>query len=210
MPLNERLLRLAVLKQGEKVLVRQVRPLVELDFDAKKDQFMQEFEQHPVTQEIAEGPDALSRITQLAMAGGNLFSFLGFKRSQKPIDALRTFFDRNIRLGRTRAGRLQGNKVIFNTPIDLPTVAEVDEFAARNSDTRLEWTSRPFTSALSRGVAGFGQYLFNIAKGFPSSRSGPAVQVKGKLRGGSVGPIPYIGPLVANLKRLFASPRSRG
>jgi hypothetical protein len=101
-------------------------------------------------------------------------------------------------------------QVIFNTPIDLPTVTEVDEFSARDGDTRLEWTSRPFTSALSRGVAGFGQYLFNIAKGFSSSRSGPAVQVKGKLRGGSVGPISYMGPLIANLKRLFASRRSRG
>ena len=96
MPLNERLLRLAVLKQGERILVRQVRPLIELDFDTKKEQFMQEFDNHPVTREIQEGPGAMSRVTSLAMAGGNLFSFLGFKASQNPIGALRTYLDRNI------------------------------------------------------------------------------------------------------------------
>lgn len=207
MALNERLLRISVAKQGERVLVKKVRPLIELDFDTKKEQFMKEFDENPVTQEIQQGPGAYSQIPSLAEAEGNLFSFLGFEAGKNPTSALREYFERNIRLGRTRAGVIKGQKVEFKTPVAFPTVNEVDAEASRNGQTALEWTSRPFTQLLSRGIPGLPSYLFNIAKRFPTSRSGPAVQAKGALRSGSMPPVPYIGPLLGILKRLYGPKR---
>jgi len=203
MPLNERLLRIAVAKQGERVLIKKVRPFIELDYETKKEQFMEAFNADPVTQEIEGGPSAYSRVNSLAMAGGNLFSFLGFDAGQEPIEALREYFDRSIELGRTRAGQVRGTKVVFSTPVKFPTVTEVDGYVGSTSETQLEWTSRPFTSLLANGVPGLPNFLFNENKNFPSSRSGPAIQAKGQLREGSLGAIKYIGPLLGTLKRLY-------
>lgn len=207
MPLNERLLRLSVLRQGERVLVKKVRPLIELDFNTKKDMFLREFDQHPVSQEISEGPNAFSNISSLASAGGNLFSFLGFSSSQNPIAALRLYFFNSIRLGRTKAGQLKGSKVEFVTPVNFPTISEVDAEVARNKNTKLEWTSRPFTSLLAGGIPGLPRYLFNESKRFPSSRSGPAVQTKGDLRSGDTPKIAYVPELLGYLKRIISSKR---
>lgn len=207
MPLNERLLRVAVAKQAERVLIKKVRPLIELDYESKREQFMEAFNSDPVTQEIEEGPSAFSRVGPLATAGGNLFSFLGFEAGKQPVGALREYLERSIELGRTRAGVVKGSKVIFSTPVKFPTVAEVDSFVAANPETRLDWDRRPFTSVLANGVPGLPNFIFNEEKGFPTSRSGPAIQSKGKVRNGSLGRIPYMGPLLAHLKRLFGPKR---
>lgn len=207
MPLNERLLRVAVAKQAERVLIKKVRPLIELDYESKKEQFIEAFNSDPVTQEIEGGPSAFSNIGPLATAGGNLFSFLGFEAGKEPVGALREYLTRSIELGRTRAGVVKGSKVVFSTPVAFPTVAEVDAFVATNSETKLDWDRRPFTSVLANGVPGLPNFIFDEEKGFASSRSGPAIQSKGKVRNGSLGPIPYIGPLLANLKRLFGPKR---
>ena len=207
MPVNERLLRLAVAKQSERVLVKEVRPFVKLDFETKKEMFLEAFDEHPVTQELNDGPNAFSRNSKLSSTGGNLFSLLGFDADQKPAVALRTYLDANVKLGRTGAGQVVGKKIRFTTPVNFPTVEEVDAAMSENSDSSLEWTSRPFTNLLSRGISGLPRYLFDISRGWgnPPSRSGTAIQVKGKLQTGSLGPIKYVGEVLGVLKRLLSN-----
>lgn len=204
MPLNERLLREAVAKQGKRVLTAKMRPIIEMDFKVKKQQFLNEFDQHPVSKEIEAGPHAFSSFSSLAHAGGNLFSFLGFSEGQKPIKALREYFKDNINLKDTRRTRVKGRNIIFETPVEFPTVEEVDEFAASDSETSLaRWDDRSFTQILSRGVPGFPNYLFND-EGFPNSESGTAVQVKTKLRGAESVKSNYVGDLLRKLKNLLS------
>lgn len=205
MPLNERLLRLEFAKQGEKTLVKQVRPYIQLDFETKKDIFFEEFDAHPVTQELEAGPTAYSSIPSLAYSGGNLFSFLGFFSNQNPAQALRKYLEKNIKLGRTKAGKPHGEMITFSTPVNFPTLEEVDGAMSSEKDGKLEWTDRGFTSLISRGIPHLGQYIFDIAKGwgFPPSRSGTAIQTKNKIRSGSFGGVPYMNELLGRLKRML-------
>ncbi len=208
MPLNERLLRIAVMKQAEPVLVKQVRPFVKLDFESKKEQFLRAFDEHPVSQEISDGPGAFSRIPELASTGGNLFSLLGFYAEQHPIQDLREYLDNNVVLYKTRAGKLTGDKVEFETDVLAPGEDEINAWMSTDPETALEWTGRSFTELLANGISGLPQYLFDLSRDFSQipSRSGPAIQVKNNLRGGELGPVPYVHDILAQLTRII-SPR---
>lgn len=209
MPLNVNILRTVVAKQAEKVLVRQVRPIIKLDFEAKKEQFLDEFDADPVSEEIEGGPEAFSQIPEIASAGGNLFSLLGFDADQKPIESLREYLKDNTVLYKTSAGRISGNKIIFETDVLAPTEEEVNAAMAQSPETALAWTGRSFTDLLARGVSGLPNYLFDLTRDFSRipSRSGPAIQTKNPRRGGEVGQIPYIRRLLSSLSRIISPTR---
>lgn len=208
MPLNERLLRIAVANQGEKVLVSKVRPFVELDYQVKKEQFLNEFDANPINQEIAAGPNATTNVSALSNSGGNLFSFLGFKSSQSPITALRNYFQNNIVLGRTRAGTVRGRKIIFSTPVNFPTIEETNSFIKTNGDTKLQHWTRSFAQILEKGIPGLPKYLFSDDPPFKKSRSGTGIQIKGSIKGRPNMPqLPYLSEIVGKLKAFFTSNR---
>lgn len=205
MPLDQRLLRIAVARQGERVLVKQVRPFIKLDFETKKEQFMTVFNEHPVTQEIEEGPKAFSRQQELANTGGNLFSLLGFYAEQHPIADLREYLVGNVVLYKTHAGQVRGDKVTFDTEVLAPSEEEINSWMANDPGTSLEWTGRSWTELLARGVSGLPSYLFDLTRDFSRvpSRSGPAIQVKGNLRSTQLGPIPYIRSVLSSLTQII-------
>jgi len=206
MPLDQRLLRIAVARQAERVLVKQVRPFIKLDFETKKEQFMAAFDEDPVTQEIEAGPEAMSHISELANTGGNLFSLLGFYLEQHPIQDLREYLENNVVLYKTRAGKMKGDKVVFDTDVLAPSEDEINAWMSGDPDTALEWTGRSFTELLAKGVSGLPNYLFDLTRDFSEvpSRSGPAIQTKGNLRKGAskLKPIPYIRGVLNTLTRI--------
>lgn len=207
MSVNVRLLRQQIVAQADRTIKPQVEKAVKLDFKVKQAQFLEYFDQHDVTKEIKAGPNARSRVPALAATGGNLFSLLGFYAEQNPITALRAYLKKSVTLGDTRRGKLKGNKLVFETPVFLPTQQEVDTFAAADDQTNLEWTDRPFTNAIENGISGLPRYLFDKIRantgGFAASRSGPAVQAKNTIRGGSTPGIAYISDVLGYLKRLI-------
>lgn len=210
MPLNKRALQIAFTKGVEKTVATKGRELAQLDFETKKEQFLEAFDDHPVTKELEGGPTAMSSIPAIAEAEGNLFSFLGFYKGEKPAAELRAYLDKNIVLRRGRT-EIKGNRVTYTANVAFPTVEEVD--AAMAKKVPLDWVSRAFTQLISKGIPGLPRFLFRENPRFPSpepSRSSTAVQTKGKpLRGGSFGGVPYIGELLGTLKALFASRRSK-
>ncbi len=208
MPLNVNVLRTVVAKQAEKVLVRQVRPVIKRDFEAKKEQFLEAFDADPVSEEISGGPEAFSQISELASAGGNLFSLLGFYAEQKPIAELRDYLEHNVVLYKTSAGKVHGNKITFETDVLAPTEEEINAAMAQNPEAKVgdDWSGRAFTDMLDRGPTGLPNYLFDLTRDFSRipSRSGPAIQTKGKaLRNANVRPIPYVKRLLGVLSRLL-------
>ncbi len=206
MPLNELALRNFVAKQGAPVLIRQVRPIIKLDFETKKELFLKQFDENDISQEISEGPEAYSRIPALSQSGGNLFSLLGFYAEQKPIESLKEYLQDNIVLYKTNAGKMVGNNIMFETDIIAPTEEDINSVMASDSESKLEWTSRSFTDLLARGVSDLPQYIFDLTRDFSSvpSRSGPAIQTKGNLRSASVPPIPYVRNLLISLRRIIS------
>ena len=197
MPIQTRLLRIEIAKQAEPQIRRKIRSLVKLDFDTKKEAFMERFEKDLVTQELRAGPEAMSSF--ISDTEGNLFSLLGFKAGKEPADELKSFLDESIKLQPTRKGEIQGDKLVYATPVEIPTVAEVNDAMSRR--VPLKWSSRGFTDLIARGISGLPFYLFSLTRKFKNSQSGTAIEIPNKLRTGSTKPIPYIGPLLGLLKR---------
>lgn len=199
MPVNVRLLRLEVAKQAEPQIRAQIDKIVKLDYKTKKEQFFEDFESHPVTQEIEEGPTALSSY----IPGGNLFSLLGFYKEQKPVQALRDYLKRTIKVGDTRPGKRTGETITFETPVEMPTLGDIDQHLSGDPQSKLDWDERSFTQLIRRGISGLPYYLFSLVRDFSKvpSRSGTAIQTKGSaLRSGSVGPIKYVDELLARFR----------
>lgn len=207
MGLNVRLLRQQILEQSDRTVRPQIEKAVKLDFKVKKEQFIEYFDNHDVTKEIEAGPSAFSRIPSIAATGGNLFSLIGFYKEQNPITVLRSYLKKSVKIGETRRGVLKGNKMVFSTPVEIPTQEEINIAMASDPQASLEWTDRSFTGLLANGITGLPKYLYNLAKsnrgGFAASRSGPAIQTKNTLRNGSTGPIPYVSDVLGYLKRLI-------
>jgi hypothetical protein len=207
MAVNVRLLRQQVAAQADRTIRPQVEKAIALDFKTKQRQFLEAFDNHDVTKELKAGPNARSRIPAIAATGGNLFSLLGFYAEQDPIGALRKYLKASVTLGKTRRGKLVGTKMVYETPVEIPTVEDIDTFVTSDPQTNLEWTDRPFTNAIANGISGLPKYLFDKIRansgGLAASRSGPAVQTKNTLRSGSTPGIPYISDVLGYLKRLI-------
>lgn len=205
MPINTRLLRVVIAQKAEPILAPKVRALAKLDLDVKKKMFLKEFDNHPVTQELQEGPYASSRF----VPGGNLFSLLGFYASQNPVKALRRYLDEKIILKRrTQKAKLKGNNLVFQFPVEIPTLDEVNAAIASDPESKLEWTGRSFTDMIMNGIPGIPQYFFRVFPSLnsPPSRSGTAIQTKNKVASGSFRGTKYINELLRVFK-MSISPR---
>lgn len=196
MPIQTRLLTIKIAREAEPQLRRKIRSLVKLDFEAKKEAFLEAFDKDPVTEELRAGPELDGSISG---AEGNLFSLLGFPAADEPADDLRAYLDESITLQPTRKGEIQGDKLVFKTPVQIPTVEQVDTAMAK--EVPLPWTGRAFTDLISRGISGLPYYYFSLTRRFKNSYSGTAIEIPNKLRSGSTKPIPYVGALLTFFKR---------
>ena len=203
MPINYRNLRIEIDRQSKDAIYRKVKPLMQAEFEARKQVVLDEFDAHPVTQELEAGPDASSQFIDTAH-GGNLYSFLGFNAGENPTEAIRKVLQEDLRLNISQTTReVHQNTIIFKTPVRMPTLTTFHDKVG--SQVPLEWTSRSFTDLLERGITGFGQYLFDTIRNFGgASRSGPAIQInKGTLRGGSAPRIKYVSEFLARFRSLI-------
>jgi hypothetical protein len=205
MPVNTRLLRIEVSRQAERQIGAEMDKLIKSDFKAKRDELMNEFDTHPVTEEIKAGPRAMSRY--VSSSEGNLFSFLGFDADQKPISALRSWLKQNIKLGVTRRKRKNDGTIEFTTPVEIPTLEDADTAMSVDTEAKLSWIDRSFVSLIERGITGLPNYLFSLTKNLRNSRSGTAIQTKSKIRSGSLGRISYISGILSNFKRRITGGR---
>lgn len=158
-----------------------------------KEQFMQAFDENPITQELESG--AFAEGSEILPAGyGNLFSFIGFYSDDTPIDELRAFLNRNIRL---HPNPLIREKTYLYT-VSIPDMEDVGSVTPMPFGTARSWVL-----SLEKGISGFNRYLFDLERDFAASRSGPAVQTDRKhiLRSGNLGAKPYLSKLFKDFKR---------
>ena len=148
-------------------------------------QMLNEFESHPVTQEISAGPKA-SNISKTLSGKGNLFSFIGFESGKAPIKP------RRLLLERTTVEFLAISKGTVDFKVNFPTNEQIYEV------TQMPWAKgRSWVRGVEHGMSGIGQYMYGN-KDFSQSRSGSAIQNKGKLRGGNFRNTSYISEIRRN------------
>jgi len=151
-------------------------------------QMLQEFENHPVTQEIDSGPNGYNQSGTLG-GYGNLFSFIGFEEGMDPISPIRFLLKKALQI--KKIDKNQQN-IIMEFLVELPSKEDI--FQA----TPMPWASgRSWAEGIEKGISGLGMYLNVESFG---SRSGEGVQSKNKVRSGSFRNTQYLSNILNNLQ----------
>ena len=165
-------------------------------FKSKKKFIINQFKEHKVSQEIKGGNSVESSF----LPKGNLFALLGFYDGSHPVDDLEDFLEENITLERDPSINYNGNQIVYNFNVSMPTSRELREV------TPLTWDeSRSWLDEIENGVSGLTRFIFYKYFSTDSSRSKSGLQSKG--RGSDyvnyARPISYLNDLLANFKREF-------
>ena len=149
---------------NNRAVKKMVRDIVQEEVEKEKALFQQDFESHPVTQELDGGENA-SNISGTLGGYGNLFSFLGFNQGANPTEPVK-FLIQKITLDSNIQATGNGFRVRVNVP-------SKDDFGAVS---RLPFEGgRSWLLDIERGISGLGAYLYGR---FASSRSGTGIQSK--------------------------------
>jgi hypothetical protein len=150
-------------------------------YEQSKINFINEVESHPVSQEISDGPNA-TNISNTLGGKGNLFSFIGFDKSQKPIDDLMSVIKKSFSI------RKQEKKDRNRYIIDYATLDKIKSVTSMPWEAGNSWAVR-----IEKGISGFSNYMY---KKFENSRSGSGIQTENSLRGGSFRKTNYLTDII--------------
>ena len=160
-------------------------------FKEIKQEMINEFLGHPITQEIMGGPSA-SNISGTLGGTSNLFAFIGFNEGDDPIAPILTLLENvTFQYESDIKNSTRGLGVNFKVNLPLPE----DIFVI----TPLPWaTGRSWAQGIERGLSGLGHLLIKN-----KGRSGAAVQTSVKVRGGRFQNGPYISTFLSKYKKKF-------
>tara|TARA_R110000824_G_scaffold27105_4_gene92479 strand:+ start:988 stop:1611 length:624 start_codon:yes stop_codon:yes gene_type:complete len=165
-----------------------IKPKLEKAKKKAFQEFLQDFKNHPVTMEISEGPHG-SNISGTLGGYGNLFSFIGFSDGDSPTKVIEAYVLNQLRksikiIPDTKSG---GWRVVMQVP-SMEDIASI---------TPMPWAGgRSWVVGIHSGISGLGSYLFSERAGRYNSASGTAIQVRGKMRGGTFQNTPYMVPML--------------
>ena len=192
------------IKRAPKTL-RVARNKAKRVFEREKEIFINNFESHPVSREIQDGPHG-DNISHTLAGYGNLFSFIGFAPGSTPVADVSHMLRLLTKFKKIKANR--GLKNTIEITLSIPTLSDFQV------TTPMPWESgRSWVVGIERGISGFGSYMYKKTYGNEYSRSGPAFQVKKppgydspqEIRAGSFRNVKYMSNLIIefykNLKR---------
>jgi hypothetical protein len=149
---------------SNRAVKRKVLEIVQAEVEKEKALFKQDFESHPVTQEI-EGGENASNLSGTLGGYGNLFSFIGFNKGASPTTPVK-FLIQSISVAKTVRITNEG----FQLKINLPSK---EQFGAVS---KMPWEGgRSWLLDIERGISGLGAFLYGR---FLDSRSGGGIQNK--------------------------------
>jgi len=172
------------LKKLENLVDKKVQNGVE----EAKNNFIEQFEEHPVTKEIQNGPEASNESGTLN-GQGNLFSFIGFERGSNPIAPVASFLKNAFQIKKLKT-EIGKSKIIINYKVSYPTQKELDILTPMPWEPGNSWLIN-----IEKGISGFSNY---INKRFSKSRSGTGVQSEENVRSGAFKPTKYMSEIVSN------------
>jgi len=156
-----------------------------------KKELMQDFDRHPVTNELQKGESGTS---SLLGGRGNLFGFLGFNKGQNPIEILRSQLENSIKITNPKGTvkKLTETSFIWQFDISVPSDSEV--YAV----TPLQWSTRSWVKGVEKGITNYANTLFKPSK---NSRSGIAIQSQRKIGFIKFKPTPYVTDMLSKLRK---------
>lgn len=172
-------------------------------FVMARQELLEEFDEHPVTQEIEAGqksPLGTDNLSDSLQGKGNLYTFLGFLQPRNPVQEVRTILKEEIKMGPKAQITHLPKKSIFSFPVLFPTMEDLE------ARTPMDWESgKSWLRAVERGVTGFGAYIYWKIAG-RSTGGLEAKDGKGKLRvlrQGKYRPVSYMSALLRKFKEKF-------
>jgi len=179
----------AVKRKVEKTFTRR--------FEAAKAQTLDNFDSHPVTKELTAG--ATSSNTSGTLGGyGNLFSFIGFKKSGNPTSELRRVIGEAISF--RAMGSLEkahAKRIIFKYKISTPSQEKI------RAATPMPWEGGSWVDGIENGMSNFSYYMY---KKFTEGRSGWGLQADHELRKAIFTPKDYTTGILETFKREVRTP----
>jgi len=158
------------------------------NFEEIKNDFIQDFNNHPVTEEIEQGPNA-SNDSGTLNGVGNLFSYIGFEQGSNPIQVVKSFIENSFKLNRLKS-KSTGDKIRINYKISYPTDKDLDGI------TRMPWEKgNSWLIGIEKGISGFSNYMY---KRFDKGRSKMGLESENKVRGGTFKPVKYMSQIVSD------------
>lgn len=164
-----------------------VKKTINVEFMRIKKQMISTFNNHPVTVEINGGPSA-SNTSNTLSGVGNLYSYIGFEKGDKPTLPILQKLERETFLSSV----IFNKNGTFRVAVNNPTAAEIFDV------TPLPWAQgRSWAEGIEKGLSGFGLYLNQEST---LSRSGSGIQVKNKLRSGKFKNVQYISKIIKDFE----------
>lgn len=141
-------------------------------FENIKEELIQEFENHPVTQEISQGVNGSNISDTLPNLNANLYEFIGFEsKDGNPLAPIRKLFA-SMKMKIIYAGNSE--KAIVN--ITAPTAQNIFDV------TPMPWpgfSERSWAEGIELGISGINYFLLGPKE---KSRSGGGLQSKYRVR----------------------------
>ena len=170
-----------VIKNAEKILEQKVL--------ISKNKLINQFIQHPVTQELQNG-ESSTNISGTLGGYGNLFSFIGFPKGFNPIDPILTLLNQ-IKLNRNP--KISGNKLQFR--LTVPSKNELSNVS------KMPWeTGRSWLFDVEKTISGLGAYLFIKTS---ASRSGQGIQMQKESFARTFRPVKYFNSIYNSFLKTF-------
>ena len=156
----------------------------------QREEFINEFESHKVTQEIMSGPNAENISGTLGGMGvkANLFTFIGFEEGYNPIRPIKTILQSSMYVTSVRERILgsSGNALVA-VNVSLPALKRIQEA------TPMPWEpGKSWLMGIEDGISGFGYYMY---KKFEKGRSKFGLQSEHKVRNSSFRTVSYFGSM---------------
>jgi len=165
-----------LIKSSREIHANHVYPEVRNRFEQEYTTFLNEYQSHPVTQELYASHLNPGINYGGALEDGNLYAFFGFAGGD-PAGELYNLLAENIRIGKQYRVNKQSKGIRYSYKVYAPTMQQI--FNA----TPLSWTSRSWVKAVEQGISGYNRY---IRGNRPSSQSGGGVLAKhSNVRSGS-------------------------
>jgi hypothetical protein len=152
---------------------------------------IEEFEKHPVTQELKQGPFGGNPSRTLG-GYGNLYSFIGF-HGEDPTAIVSAVLKSDTKIDRrTGAAKKKGkNMMEYNFKVTLPNMGTLE------SMTPMPWENgRSWLRGIERGISGFGFYMNKMG-----GRSGGGFQSYNQVRAGGFRNVKYLTEIFSNFKK---------
>jgi hypothetical protein len=184
--INQAKINQALLKNPKmiKFIRDEIYSLAEEYAEKNKQEMLNEFDNHPVTKEIENGPDA-SNISNTLAGEGNLFSYIGFNEGDNPTEVVRDILNNSVKVDSRAKISADSKGLKINFPISAPTLSEIE------SQTPMPFEGgRSWVRGIEKGISGFSNYIFR--KFIQGSRSGTGIQTESEVRTGSFKPTSYM------------------